>query len=135
MSERVAFGSCEIDPSKRLLLRRGRPVELEAKAFDLLVYLIAHRDRVASSAELLDALWADTSVTPGALSRAVHKARAAVGDDGEAQRVIATVHGRGFRFVAALRRSGDGRSVEPASPLVERELAQLEQARERAMKA
>jgi pimeloyl-ACP methyl ester carboxylesterase len=135
MPERVAFGSCEIDPTKRLLVLRGQPVDLEAKAFDLLVFLIEHRDRVVPAAELLEALWPGTAVTPGALSRVVHKARAAVDDDGEDQCVIATVHGRGFRFVAALHGSGDRRSVEPASHLVERELAQLEQARERAMKA
>jgi pimeloyl-ACP methyl ester carboxylesterase len=112
MTERVAFGSCELDPTKRLLLLRGQPVEVEAKAFDLLAYLIEHRDRVPSAAELLEALWPGTAVTPGALSRAVHKARTAVGDDGEAQRVIATVHGRGFRFVAALHPVG----VAPTPP-------------------
>jgi DNA-binding response OmpR family regulator len=46
MTERVAFGSCELDPTKRLLLLRGKPVEAEAKAFGLPVYLIEHRDRV-----------------------------------------------------------------------------------------
>jgi pimeloyl-ACP methyl ester carboxylesterase/DNA-binding winged helix-turn-helix (wHTH) protein len=137
VADRNAFGDCEIDPARRLLTLRGQPVDVEAKAFDLLIFLIAHRDRVVSSAELLEALWPGTVVTPGALSRAVHKARHAVGDDGEAQRVIATVHGRGFRFVAESHPVGGALPDETTGPIAgrRRELAQLEQARERAMKA
>ena len=72
MAECLAFGDCEIDPTKRLLSRSGRPVPVEGKAFDLLLHLIEHRDRVVSSGELLETLWTGTAVTPGALSRAVH---------------------------------------------------------------
>jgi predicted ATPase len=69
-------------------------------------------------------------VTPSSLSRAVYKARRALGDDGRRQRAISTVHGRGFRFVAPLRSDAAGESCEHSSDFVGRcrELAALERA-------
>ena len=98
-SPRYAFGPYELDTATRILARRAAPVEIQAKVFDLLLYRIERRDRVVSPSEILDALWPGVAVTPAALSRADHKPREAVGDDGEAQRVIATVHGRGAELV------------------------------------
>src|SRR5262245_19203680 len=120
-SHRYAFGPYELDTAKRVLASRAGPVETQAKVFDLLLYLIERRDRVVSSSEILDALWPGVAVTNAALSRAIHKAREAVGDDGESQRVIATVHGRGFRFVAALRGAARGEPEEARSDFVGRE--------------
>ncbi len=95
-----AFGEFELDPGLRTLRRRGVEVDIQVKALDVLVYLIEHRAGFVSSEELLDALWPGVSVTPAALSQSVHKARIAVGDDGEHQTVLRTRHGQGFRFVA-----------------------------------
>jgi len=97
---RVAFGEYQLDTETRTLQREGQRIPAQSKAFDLLVYLIARRERVVSSNELLDALWPGLHVTPAALSTAVQKARQAVGDDGEHQAVLQTEHGKGFRFVA-----------------------------------
>ncbi|MBW2694710.1 MAG: winged helix-turn-helix domain-containing protein [Deltaproteobacteria bacterium] len=97
---RFVFGEYELEPESRTLQRRGERVPVEPKVFDLLAYLIEHRERVVSTDELLDALWPGVNVTPAALSRAVQKARQAVGDDGEQQAVLRTEHGHGFRFVA-----------------------------------
>jgi TolB-like protein/Tfp pilus assembly protein PilF len=97
---RVAFGQHQLDTEARTLERDGQRVSVEPKVFDLIAYLIRHREHVASSEELLDALWPGVSVGPAALSGALHKARQAVGDDGEHQSVLHTEHGRGFRFVA-----------------------------------
>jgi DNA-binding winged helix-turn-helix (wHTH) protein len=107
----VAFGSCgfgayELDAGRRLLTRSGATLRVQAKPLDLLLYLSAHRERVVSHSELLDALWPQVHVSPAALARAVYKARRAVGDAKLPRRVIATVHGRGFRFVAPLRSAG-----------------------------
>ena len=98
----LRFGGCRIDAAKRSLVRRGEPVAVEPRVFDLLIFLIERNDRVVSPEELLAGVWGDARVTPSSVSRAVHKARLAVGDDGERQGVISTVHGRGFRFVAPL---------------------------------
>ena len=97
---RFVFGDYELEPEARTLERQGRRIPVEPKVFDLLVYLIEHRERVVSPNELLDALWPGVSVTPAALTRAVQKARQAMGDDGDRQEVLRTEHGHGFRFVA-----------------------------------
>jgi adenylate cyclase len=107
---RYAFGAFQLDTEARTLERSGREIHVQARVFDLLVYLIERRERVVPNRELLDALWVDVSVGPGALSRAVQKARQALDDDGEKQAVLRTEHGRGFRFVAEIAPVGDGPS-------------------------
>lgn len=82
--------------------RRGQPVSLEPKTFDVLRYLIDHRDRLVTKEELLDAVWKNTFVTPNVLTRAVAQLRKALGDDAFEARYIETVAKRGYRFIAAL---------------------------------
>src|SRR5262249_8556250 len=94
------FGDLVLDVGRRELLRCGRPVAVEPKVFDLLAYLVRFRHRVVGRDELLDALWPEEHVSDAALSYSVKAARKAVGDDGAAQRTIATVRRRGFRFIA-----------------------------------
>src|SRR5207248_5462792 len=62
--------------------------------------------------DLLDNVWGDRFVSESALTTRVKAARRAVGDDGQQQRVIKTVHGRGYRFVAEVREGGG--ASEPA---------------------
>ena len=114
---RYAFGEFRLDTEARTLERSGREIRVQARVFDLLVYLIERRERVVPNRELLDALWANVSVGPGALSRAVQKARQIVGDDGERQAVLRTEHGRGFRFVAETSPLGDapGSTADPSA--------------------
>jgi DNA-binding winged helix-turn-helix (wHTH) protein len=98
-----AFDEWELDDELFQLRRAGRVVELEPKVFDLLAYLLRHRQRVVTKRELLDALWPDVSVSESVLPRAVAAARRALDDDRRQPRVIQTIHGRGYRFVAAVR--------------------------------
>jgi pimeloyl-ACP methyl ester carboxylesterase len=97
---RVAFAGLLLD-GPRFALRRGDDVvHVEPQVFEVLAYLVAHRDRVVPKEELLDAVWGDRFVSESALTTRIKAARRAVGDDGSAQRVIRTVHGRGYQFVA-----------------------------------
>jgi DNA-binding winged helix-turn-helix (wHTH) protein len=111
---RFAFGEFLLDTEARTLERSGRRVPIEPKAFDLLVYLIEHRERVVSPEEALDVLWRGVSVGPAALSQTVHKVRQAVGDDGAHQVVVHTEHGRGFRFVADVSVDPDRAADSPS---------------------
>lgn len=95
----------------------GQPREVQPKVFNLLCYLIEHRERVIDKDELLDKLWAGTVVTESSLSQSIRKARALVGDDGNRQEVIRTVQRRGYRFVARLERDGTAATTE--SPSIE----------------
>lgn len=86
-------------------------VPIEPQVFDVLRYLIDHRDRVVPKTELLDNIWGDRFVSESALTSRVKAARRAVGDDGQHQRIIRTAFGRGYQFVASLSPAsalGDG---------------------------
>jgi pimeloyl-ACP methyl ester carboxylesterase/DNA-binding winged helix-turn-helix (wHTH) protein len=102
------FGDCEVDLARLELRRAGSRVHVEPQVFDVLAHLIRHRDRVVTKGELLDAVWGDRFVSESALTSRIRAARSALGDDGGAQRVIRTAHGRGYRFVADV--------VEPDTP-------------------
>jgi pimeloyl-ACP methyl ester carboxylesterase/DNA-binding winged helix-turn-helix (wHTH) protein len=109
------FDDCQVNPRRFELRRGGDVVHVEPQVFTLLAHLIEHRDRVVAKTELLDAVWGDRYVSDSALTSRVKMLRRAVGDDGTRQRVIATVHGIGYRFVAEVTEST---SVEV--PVVER---------------
>ena len=97
---RFTFEDCELDLGRYEVRRDGDVVAVEPQVFDVLVHLVRHRDRVVSKEELLDEVWGDRFVSESALTSRIKAARRAIGDDGTAQRVIRTVHGRGYRFVA-----------------------------------
>ena len=107
-------GDVELDPALFELRRAGHAVPLEPQAFDVLAYLVAHRDRVVTKEELMDAIWGGRFVTEAAVTSRIKQARRAVGDDGQAQRVIRTVHGRGYRFVASVATAGQESATVPA---------------------
>ena len=96
----IRFDHCVLDVARRELTRDGEPVVVQPRVFDLLVFLVEHRSRAVNKDEIQDAVWPGMVVTETALTRAVMKARRAVGDDASHQRVIKTVHGHGYRFVA-----------------------------------
>jgi pimeloyl-ACP methyl ester carboxylesterase len=97
---RYRFASVELDTDTFELRSGDRRVGVEPQVFDVLAHLLAHRDRVVPKEELIDAVWGDRFVSESALTTRIKQARQAVGDDGQSQRVIKTVHGRGYRFVA-----------------------------------
>lgn len=99
-----AFGHFRLDPAERLLLRDGHPVALTPKAFDLLLYLVDRPGRLVEKQALMAALWPDAMVEEGNLASTVSALRKALGDDGDEQRMIATVPTRGYRFTAPVTR-------------------------------
>ncbi len=99
---RYRFEQCEVDPAGYRLLMHGEPVAIEPRVLELVVYLIEQRNRVVGKDELLERLWAGKYVTESTLTRAVYEARRALGDDSREQRIIKTLHSRGYQFVAAV---------------------------------
>nr|WP_254716609.1 alpha/beta fold hydrolase [Actinomadura sp. WMMB 499] len=84
---------------------------------------MAHRDRVVPKNELLDVVWGDRFVSEAALTTALRTVRLAVGDTGGEQRLIRTVHRRGYQFVGPLTvdpagtpKRGDAGSVVAEGP-------------------
>jgi len=97
---RYAFADIVVDTDRFELRCGGVPVHVEPQVFDVLVQLLHRHGQVVTKEELLDSVWGDQFVSESALSTRVKQLRQAVGDDGRAQRVVQTVHGRGYRFVA-----------------------------------
>jgi TolB-like protein len=95
----LRFGDCEIDLGRQELRRGGRVVPVEPQVFDLLLHLVRNRSRVVTKDELIEAIWQGRIVSEAALSSRISAARRAIGDTGEDQRLIRTLHKRGFRFV------------------------------------
>jgi predicted ATPase/DNA-binding winged helix-turn-helix (wHTH) protein len=105
---RFQFGEFQLDDRQFTLSGPAGVVHVEPQVFELLHLLMANHDRVVSKEELLDAIWGDRFVSESALTSRVKAARRAVGDDGQAQQVIKTIHGRGYRFVADLHVDSGG---------------------------
>lgn len=91
----LAFGRCVLRPAARQLLVDDRPVPVGARAFDLLLALVARRERVVSKDELLDLVWPGVVVEENNLQVHVAALRKHLGAD-----AITTVSGRGYRFAA-----------------------------------
>ncbi len=100
---RYLFEDYTFDTDRRELFRGTQVVLVEPQVFDLLLYLIRHREHVVSKDDLLAAVWQGRVVSESALSTRINAARAALGDNGEEQRLIKTLPRRGLRFVAAVR--------------------------------
>lgn len=101
-------GEFQVRPTERRVLLRGQPVALGARAFDLLLVLIQHRDRVVGKDELLALVWPSVVVEENNLSVQISALRKALGSD-----AIATIAGRGYRFTAAVAEPVSGGTVTP----------------------
>lgn len=99
------FGHFELDLSTVELRAGGEASRLEPQVFALLSLLIENRDRVVSKDEIIEKIWEGRVVSDAALSSRIKSARQALGDDGQAQRFIKTVHRIGFRFAGEVRTS------------------------------
>lgn len=96
------FDGFQLDLDGHSLRRDGELVQVEPQVFEVLAHLVQHRDRMVTKAELFDEVWGGRFVSETALTSRIKAARRAVGDDGRSQRVIRTVHGRGYQFVAPI---------------------------------
>ncbi|TMH30806.1 MAG: hypothetical protein E6H58_13485 [Betaproteobacteria bacterium] len=117
MPHRHRFGRIEVQPAERVLLVDKQPAAIGARAFDLLLALIEHRDRVVTKNELLDLVWPGLVVEENNLAVQVSALRKWLGPQ-----AIATIPGRGYRFTlvpdddaAALRDDTPTRDAAPSS--------------------
>ncbi|HXH14457.1 MAG TPA: AAA family ATPase [Alphaproteobacteria bacterium] len=113
-----AFGDYVLDTQRYELHGAGKLVPLRPKAFEVLAYLVAHRERIISKAELLERLWSGQFVSDATVNSCIKEVRRAIGDRGAMPRLLRTVRGRGYRFVAPVTEAGQPRpeDVQPATP-------------------
>ena len=116
------FEDCVLDTATQELRRAGELVHVEPQVLAVLAYLAEHGDRVVTKIELLDEVWGDRFVSESALTSRIKLARRACGDSGREQRVLKTVHSRGYRFVCPVgvrdghRPAGRGELPADAAP-------------------
>lgn len=89
-----------LDPNNACLWQQGQRVTLRPKTFDLLAYLVENAGVLLTKEALLDAVWPDTIVAEGVLATSMVELRKALGESAREPRFIATVHKRGYRFIA-----------------------------------
>lgn len=109
----IVFGGFQIDPESHRLFEDGRPVKIERIPLQMLNFLIRNREAVVSRQEIADAVWGPgkfIEVDEG-INTAIRKIRRALNEDSGEPRFVATVVGRGYRFIATV--------AEPAAPAVE----------------
>jgi DNA-binding winged helix-turn-helix (wHTH) protein len=111
----IEFGRFRILPRRRELLADGQPVELGARAFDLLLALIEADGSLVTKDELLDRVWPGRIVEENNLTVQILALRKALGGD---RNVIRTDYGRGYRLLTACAQSLRKRQAvrDPAEP-------------------
>src|SRR5687767_4438115 len=94
------FDSVVVEIRSGRVTNGGTVVELEPKAYALLLVLLSRPGELVTKQDLLDVVWPDVFVTDNAVSRVVAQLRRALGDSAREARYIETVPRRGYRFVA-----------------------------------
>ena len=120
------FDDFLVDPEAWRLSRDGEEIHLEPLVLELLIYLIAHRERLVTRQELMDTVWGDTVISESALTKAVARLRQALGDDSATHRYLETVRSRGYRFIGTVEESE--RRDSPEAPNGEARAATLRRA-------
>jgi DNA-binding response OmpR family regulator len=96
---RLSFDGLEIDASTHEVLKRGRPVRLTAREFELLWFLASHPRRVFSRSQLMDRVWGyEAALDTGTVTVHVRRLREKIEDDPSRPRYLETVWGVGYRF-------------------------------------
>lgn len=107
------FSHCELNTQLFTLQRAGQSIRLRPKVFQVLSYLLEHRERVVSKQELSEQVWPEQFISNAALESTIRLLRQALGDSGQTQRIVQTVYGYGYRFVAEVTRAVEEVAREP----------------------
>jgi len=110
----IRFGNCRLEVDARRLFRGPREVHLSPKAFELLKLLVETRPRALSKNDLLERVWPGVFVSDASLARVVNQIRNGIGDSARRSRIVRTVHGYGYAFVAEVEEEPpQTRAAEP----------------------
>ncbi len=94
------FPPFRLDPVNAQVWRGEQEITLRPKTFDVLRYLVDHPRQLVTKAALLDAVWAEVTVSDSMPAVSIKELRKALGDEARTPRFIETVHRRGYRFIA-----------------------------------
>lgn len=111
---RYRFADFVLDLRRGTLEGPAGAIHLRPQAFKLLALLISRAPEIVPHEELLDRVWGTRHLSPSSLKQAISELRQALGDPHDAPLSIATVHRRGYRFVAAVEIAAE--PPVPAAP-------------------
>jgi len=120
-SRQLRFPPFRLDPDNACVWRGTKAVRLTPKAFAVLQCLVERPGQLVTKGVLLDRVWPATAVGDAVLKVCVREIRKALRDRVSAPRFVATVHRRGYRFIAGVtdvdpRPERDAASTSPAGP-------------------
>jgi predicted ATPase/DNA-binding winged helix-turn-helix (wHTH) protein len=109
----ISFGPYRLLAAQRLLLEGDQPVRLGSRAFDILEALVERAGEVVGKEQLIARAWPQTFVEESNLKIQMSALRRALGDGQGGNRYVITVPGRGYNFVAPVRREEPSRTPLP----------------------
>src|SRR5207237_273348 len=115
---RYCFADCVLDTQLYTLARAGRVRLLRPKVFQVLQYLLVHRDQVVSREALCTQVWPEQFISDTTLESCIKQARQAIGDSGQAQQLIQTRRGYGYRFIGVVEEQPEARPVQETAAAV-----------------
>ena len=118
------IGDLVLDHERSCLLRNGELIRLEPRVRDLLVYLAGTGGHPVSRSDLMRDVW-KTHVVDEAIHRAISLLRGALGEDARAPRLIETLPGKRYRFLATAAHLESPPPVQRPSTVVSAALAGL----------
>jgi DNA-binding winged helix-turn-helix (wHTH) protein/Tol biopolymer transport system component len=122
LPQAYAFDDFLVDVPASKLIRGAEVVALPSRIFDVLVFLIQHRERPVKKDEIIAKIWDNVIVTDDSLIHAISVLRRALGDEPHEHRYIETIPRRGYRFVGKVQAvdldAAGQQPAEPAAPVL-----------------
>jgi predicted ATPase/DNA-binding winged helix-turn-helix (wHTH) protein len=112
---RLGFGPFELNVGDRSLRKANQVIPLGGRAYDILIALLENAGEVVAKSELIAKAWPDVTVEEGSLRVHLSALRKALGDGQFGDKYIANVQGRGYSFIAPVRRLSVDRGRSSAS--------------------
>lgn len=100
----VLFDVFRFELHSRQLLECGAPLPVGSRALDILAKLVEKPGELVTKAEIVAHVWPSTLVDESNLRTQMWALRRALRDGEDGRRFVATVPGRGYRFVAQVSR-------------------------------
>src|SRR5215510_15734960 len=115
MTEAFAFGPFRLLVARRELLAHDVPVTLGQRAFEILLMLVSRDGQLVTKDELMAEVWPGVVVEENNIQVHISAVRKVLATAGDGERYLLTVAGRGYRFVAPVKRESAARPERPAA--------------------
>ncbi|MEP3756479.1 MAG: winged helix-turn-helix domain-containing protein [Alteripontixanthobacter sp.] len=102
----LRFAEYAVDTDRFELSRNGEPVTIRARAMKILLYLLQADGRLVRKSELLAHVWNGRIVSDSALTSQIKFLRKTLDDTTRPHRILATIHGEGFRILTSIENDG-----------------------------